>query len=96
MQYRKVKTMKIRRGLISWAVMAVLLVAMLVPAAVWASAPILPTAFYGTVTVNGNPAPDGTVVTARIVNAVGSPGQGSLTVSGGSGQYGASGLACQA
>jgi len=36
--------------------------------------------FYGNVTVNGEPAPNGTVVTGRIVDALGSPGEGNVTV----------------
>ncbi|MDD2666211.1 MAG: fibronectin type III domain-containing protein [Methanocellales archaeon] len=47
----------------------------------------LPASFYGDVTVNGEPAPVNTVVTGRIVDAVGSPGQGNITVTE-AGKYG--------
>jgi len=40
---------------------------------------VLPTSFYGNVTVNGVAAPVNTTVTGKIVGAVGSPGNGSIT-----------------
>jgi len=49
--------------------------------------PIFPTSFYGNVTVNDAPAPAGTLVTGKIVDAAGSPGEGSIRVAT-AGRYG--------
>ena len=55
-----------------------------------AEAPVLPTSFYGNVTVNGASAPVNTTVTGRIVSAAGSPGNGSIPTTE-AGKYGGSG-----
>ncbi|MDD2777659.1 MAG: hypothetical protein PHI16_02015, partial [Methanocellales archaeon] len=52
--------------------------------------PIIPAGFYGDVTVNGSPAPVGTVITGVIVSAEGSPGEGSITTTE-AGKYGGAG-----
>ena len=51
---------------------------------------IQPTVFYGNVTVNGEPAPVDTIVTGRIIGAVGSPGEDNITVTE-AGKYGGPG-----
>ena len=48
---------------------------------------VIPTSFYGTVTVNGVDAPIGTIVRGEIVGAAGLPGEGSITVTE-AGKYG--------
>ena len=74
--------MRAKRGMVSIAIMVALFLPLLVFVAptAQASQPVLPTAFYGDVTVNGSPAPVGTVITGRIVAAAGSPGEGSIEV----------------
>ena len=85
--------MKAKMGIMSFIMLVGLLATLLVPVPASAAVqPVLPTAFYGSVTIGNSPAPVGTVVTGKIVNAVGSPGQGSFSVTT-AGQYGAPGLA---
>ncbi|MFC1786717.1 fibronectin type III domain-containing protein [Halobacteriota archaeon] len=74
-------------GLIGMLILSMLTM-MVVPSV--SGSPVMPAAFYGDVTVNGLPAPVGTVVTGRIVSAAGSPGEGSITVTE-AGQYGGAG-----
>ena len=89
--------MKTKRGIFSVAVLTALLAMLLavVPAnaqdATEVPDLVLPTTFYGSLTVNGSPAPAGTVVMGQIVNPVGRPGSGSITVKT-AGQYGQPGL----
>ena len=52
---------------------------------------VLPTSFYGTVTVNGVDAPVDTIVRGEIVGAAGSPGEGNITVTV-AGEYGVPGF----
>ena len=55
-----------------------------------AGAPVLPCAFYGNVTVNGEPVDVNTEIMGRIVGASGSPGEGNITVTE-TGKYGGPG-----
>jgi hypothetical protein len=57
------------------------------PSPVSAGTPVLPTSFYGNLTVNGASAPVNTTVTGTIVSAVGSPGEGNITTTE-TGKYG--------
>ena len=94
------KKIRKRRGLrkgvreaVSTGVIAILMISVLATVAVpslFGDDVVLPTAFYGNVTVNGEPAPEDTVITGKIVNAVGSPGEGNITVTE-AGKYGGSG-----
>ena len=81
--------MKLKRGVIPIAIIGALLVSLFAPLAVPAAAgsPVLPTSFYGGVTVNDTAVPVDTVITGRIVDAVGSPGEGTITVTE-EGKYG--------
>ena len=64
--------MRAKRGMVSIAIIVALLATLWVFAAPTAQAsPVLPTSFYGDVTVNGSSAPVGTVITGRIVDAAG-------------------------
>ena len=88
--------MRVKRKLLSVAglvLLVVLLVGLLAPLAVAAdtSGPVLPTAFFGTVTINGAPAPLGTMIKGTIASAAGTPGYGSITTTI-AGQYGVAGL----
>jgi hypothetical protein len=55
-----------------------------------AGTPVIPCAFYGNVTVNGDPADVNTEITGKIVDAVGSPSEGNITVTE-AGKYGGPG-----
>jgi hypothetical protein len=57
------------------------------PSPVSTGAPVLPASFYGNLTVNGAAAPVNTTVTGTIVSAVGSPGNGNITITE-AGKYG--------
>ena len=83
--------MKLKRGFIPIAIIGVLLVSLFAPLAVSAGEPVLPTSFYGDVIVNDTAAPFDTVITGRIVDAAGLPGEGTITVTE-EGKYGVSGL----
>ena len=82
----------LKRILPAFIAVALLLILLTPVASVSATTgPVLPTAFYGTVTLNGSAAPAGTVITGTITGAVGAPGNGSITVTT-PGQYGVQGL----
>jgi len=85
--------MSAKKGIFSLAIVAMLLASLLAPATIVAqeSQPVLPTSFYGDVAVNDIPVPIDTVITGRIVDVLGSPGEGSITVTE-EGKYGVPGL----
>jgi len=86
--------MRMKRYMLLVSISMALMLTLTAPLAVTAAEPVIPTSFYGNVTVNGSAAPSGTVVTGQIVGAIGAPGSGSITVTT-AGQYGAYGLAAK-
>jgi hypothetical protein len=73
-----------------WKIAGTILIAITLLVAGAVAGPVLPAEYYGTVTINGNPAPAGTVVTAVINNQV----AGSITTTN-SGIYGGAGTFAQ-
>ena len=87
--------MKMKKGILSLAVMVALLAMLLAPLSVAAEGPqpVFPTVFYGKITVKGAPAPEGTVITGMMEQEVDGEAQkvarGDITVTE-PGKYGKS------